>query len=165
MSKLVATHVSLCLAGLVIAIYSIHVESMLIDLPGYTPACDISSWKMSCSKVFKSKYAKPFSHWGIVKRHSVFDLSLPQLAILYFIPVLSFPFLRSKFYITRRLFQYLSYASIVFNAYLAYILKFILREICIVCVSNYIVVLGLLLTINLLAGEKVSDEEAKKKLD
>lgn len=165
MSKLVATHASLCLAGIAIAFYSIHVESMLIDLPGYTPACDMSSWKMSCSKVFKSRYAKPFSHWGIVNRSSLFDLSLPQLAIFYFIPVLLFPFLRRKFYITRRLFQYLSYASIVFNVYLAYILKFVLQEFCVVCVSNYIVVLGLCLTINLLAGEKVSEKEATKKLN
>ena len=162
MKTLETVHVTLCLLGLIISLYSMHVESLLIELPGYSPACDISSWNMSCSKVFRSSYARPFSHWGLVKRNSSFDFSLPYLAAAYFTPLLFFPSLKKKFAFLSILFRVLSYASIAFNLYLAVILKFVLKEFCLVCVSNYVVVMGLWLTTNRLAVQPVS---RGKKLD
>ena len=148
--------------GLGIALYSLHVESKLVDLPGYTPACDISAWAMSCSKVFTSKYANPLSNFGIVKRGSTMDFSLGQLAIVYFSLMIAFPTLKQRFPLSGVIFRVLSHLSIGFNAYLAYVLKFILGEMCIVCVSNYLVNLALWLTIARISRETVHVRRAKK---
>ena len=153
MRLLTLSHALLSITGIFAALYSMHVEAMLIQLPGYSPACDISSWAMSCSKVFTSKYARPLSNWGLAKERSLLDLSLPQLALFYFVPALIFPIVRTRFPFTSDLFRLLSHASLAFNVYLACILKFVLGEFCVVCALNYIVVLGLWVTINRLAGE------------
>lgn len=156
-------HFVLCALGVGIAFYSIHVESMLVNIPGYAPACDISSWAMSCSKVFNSEYAKPLSHWGLVAKRSFFDLSLPQLALLYFVPLMAFPRLFKMAPRVGSIFRTLSYLAIGFNLYLAYILKFVLGEVCIVCVSNYIVNLGLWMTVNRIASSLPKKPSGAKK--
>lgn len=153
-TQLRSLHYVLCFAGIGIALYSMHVESMLVEIPGYTPACDISSWAMSCSKVFTSKYAKPLSNWDIVSRGSSFDFSLPQFAIVYFILMLILPDVRDKKPSLVVGFRTLSYMAIAFNLYLAYILKFVLGEVCVVCVSNYFVNSGLWLTVSRISREE-----------
>lgn len=150
MSKKLVFHYIFCLAGICVAIYSLHVESKLYDpvLPDYAPSCDLSAWKMSCSKVFKSPYAHILSHWNIVAKSGRFDFSLPQLAFTYFVLMFFQPslVLRNVFY--AHFFKWLSFISIGFNLYLAYILKFVLGEFCLVCVSNYFINVGLVLTVN-----------------
>lgn len=147
-TRLRTLHYVLCLSGIGLALYSMHVELMLVEIPGYTPACDISSWAMSCSKVFTSKFAKPLSNWNIVSRGSSFDFSLPQFAIVYFMLMLILPTVRDKMPSLVVGFRSLSYMAIAFNLYLAYILKFVLGEVCVVCVGNYFVNLGLWLTVS-----------------
>ena len=158
-------HVLLCLAGIGIALYSIHVESMMTSIPGYTPSCDISSWKMSCSKVFSSAYARPLSNWSLVKRGSSYDFSLPQIALMYFAPLIMLPIIARRRPGRVFLFRVLSYIAVGFNLYLAYILKFVIGEVCIVCLSNYVVNMGLLLTVDNLAraAKARSDISAIKK--
>ena len=156
-------HFILCLTGIGLALYSIYVESMLSNVPGYSPSCDISSWTMSCSKVFTSKYAKPLSNWGLVLNGSMLDLSLPHMALMYFIPLLLLPTLAKKQSKGVVIFRVLSYASVCFNLYLAYILKFVLGEVCIVCVSNYIVNLGLVLTVDNIARDAGVRKVSKNK--
>lgn len=137
-------HFGLCFAGIAIASYSLYVEAMLVDIPGYTPSCDISGWHMSCSRVFQSPYSHILVHWGLVKRGSALDLSLPQLAIIYFLVMMVLP----EFPQAGRLTRGLSYLAGGFNLYLALVLKFVLGEVCPVCISNYIVNLGLLVSVN-----------------
>jgi uncharacterized membrane protein len=145
-------HIALCLAGIAVAVYSIYVESMLVGFPGYTPSCDISSWQMSCSNVFRSPYSRILSHFGLVAAGSGLDFSLPQLAIAYF--TLMIILSRSHGNRPALLMRVLSYAAIAFNLYLAYVLKFILGEVCIVCVTNYLVNLGIFLTVHRLTRAK-----------
>jgi uncharacterized membrane protein len=156
-------HYSLCLVGIGIALYSLYVESMLVNIPGYTPACDVSAWAMSCSKVFNSKYARPLSNVGFVKRGHVLDLSLPYLALLYFVPLMFLPAISKQQPTSVKLFRATSYVAVCFNMYLAYILKFVLGEVCLVCVSNYIVNLGLVLTVdNIARTSGISENKIKK---
>ena len=136
-SRIVTVHLLFVLLGLIVAGYSLYVEAMLIEMPGYKPSCDLSSLHMSCSKVFSSKFARMFSYWGIVSPGSVFDISLPQLAIIYFLLLMFAPPIIRRNASLARYYRFLSYCSIGFNIYLAYILKFKLAEFCIVCVSNY----------------------------
>eukprot|EP00397_Hematodinium_sp_SG-2012_P039351 GEMP01042951.1.p1 GENE.GEMP01042951.1~~GEMP01042951.1.p1 ORF type:complete len:164 (+),score=15.65 GEMP01042951.1:87-578(+) len=127
---------SIC--GLVLAAYSIFVESRLRLHPGYEAACDVQVpflGASSCSRVFNSVYSHILSYWGVVQPDSFFDWSLPQLAFPYFVITLHYPVLRRRF-----IGQYfcLTCIAIAFNLYLATILKFVLREFCVVCVSNYV---------------------------
>jgi len=138
-TKIVYLHLLFVLFGFVVAGYSLYVEAMLIDIPGYEPSCDLSSLQMSCSKVFNSKYAKMFSYWGFVKHGSALDLSLPQLAIIYFTLLLLAPVIIRRYPFTARYYRLVSVCAVGFNGYLAYILKFKLGEFCIVCVTNYII--------------------------
>ena len=154
-------HYSLCVAGIVIALYSIYVESMLVTMPGYEPSCNISFLSMSCSKVFTSRFARPLSNWGFVRKGTSFDFSLPQLALFYFLPLLAFPAVSKRSRLATRIYRSLSYLAVGFNMYLAYVLKFILVELCVVCVSNYIVNLGLLLTIDNIARHAAERPPAK----
>ena len=144
--KIVAAHLLLAILGILVAGYALHVESMLLDIPGYQPSCDISSLQMSCSKVFNSKYARIMSYWGLVPRGSFVDLSLPQFALAYFSSCLLLPVIVRRLPATKRLWRILSLVVVGFNIYLAYILKFKLGEFCIVCVTNYIINAGMFYT-------------------
>ncbi|KAF4727213.1 Vitamin K epoxide reductase complex subunit 1-like protein 1, partial [Perkinsus olseni] len=79
--------------GIGVAVYSLYVEAMIHAFPGYHAACDISSWS-SCSKVFTSSYSRILVHWGIANPGGYLDLSLPHLAIPYFVFILSYPRMR-----------------------------------------------------------------------
>ena len=55
---------------------------------------------------------------------------------------------------SRRLVARLSIVAVVFNIYLATILKLVLKEWCIVCVANYAVNGGLFVTVRYLARDE-----------
>ena len=136
-SRIVYIHLLFVVLGFIVAGYTVYVEGMLIDVPGYQPSCDLSSLQMSCSKVFTSKYAKMLSYWEFVSPGSTFDLSLPQLAIIYFTLSWLAPTIIRRKPTTARYYRFLSYCAVAFNVYLAYILKFKLGEFCIICTTNY----------------------------
>ena len=46
-----------------------------LDDDSYEAMCDISA-RISCTAVFKSEYAHPLSHWGLVPKGSPYDLGL-----------------------------------------------------------------------------------------
>jgi len=80
--------------GLLTSFYALHVESQLDD-PFYVPACNSAIFGGSCAQVFKSSYAHILSHWGLVEKDSIWDLSLAVTGIIlyvaYFIAI-SLPF-------------------------------------------------------------------------
>mmetsp|Transcript_16345 Transcript_16345/g.45233 ORF Transcript_16345/g.45233 Transcript_16345/m.45233 type:complete len:165 (+) Transcript_16345:96-590(+) len=123
--------------GILLNVYTMHIESQIGKIPGYQPACDVG-WA-SCSKVFTSPWAHILRHWGLVEQGSLFDLSLPQLAIPYFLLLMSYPVARRKSSYAPSLFLGVGVCSIAFNIYLACILKFVLKEFCIICASTYVI--------------------------
>jgi len=125
--------------GLALAFYSIHVENQLRMHPGYEASCDMELpffGVVSCTRVFSSPHANILSFWGIVEKNSYFDWSLPWLAIIYFILTLHYPLLHRRFL---KCYFALAVMAVTFNIYLALILKFVLQEFCVICVSNYVV--------------------------
>mmetsp|Transcript_95277 Transcript_95277/g.254798 ORF Transcript_95277/g.254798 Transcript_95277/m.254798 type:complete len:160 (+) Transcript_95277:65-544(+) len=124
--------------GVGVAMYTWHIENMLTTFPGYQPACDISGFA-SCSKVFKTPYAHILSHWGIVPPGHTLDWSLPQLALVYFAVILLYPAVRRISPTAKQLYFGVGCLAVCFNLYLAAILKFVVQEFCILCVSNYVV--------------------------
>ena len=157
-------HYMLCIAGICVAIYSLNVESQISSDPSstYVPSCDLSAWAMSCSKVFKSSYSRILSHWTLVNHGSFLDLSLPQLALIYFGLLLIQPTVIFRSYRFIRVYRWLSYSAVCFNIYLGCILKFVLKELCIVCVSNYIINACLFLTVYYLNKRAGSAHEAAR---
>lgn len=129
--------------GIALSIYTIHVEGQIAKVPGYQALCDIGSgWLAgsSCSKVFTSSWSHILSHWGLVEKGGPLDLSLPQLAIPYFVVLLGYPVARKASpTLAPPAFFAVSCASICFSLYLASILKFVLKEFCIICFSNYVI--------------------------
>ncbi|CAE8689092.1 unnamed protein product [Polarella glacialis] len=126
------------LLGIALSIYTIYVESQINQTPGYVASCDFGSWS-SCSKVFTSSYSHILSHWGLVEKHSPLDLSLPQLAIPFFLVLMFYPVARKKSQYAPAAYLCIGVASLGFNIYLACVLKFILKEFCIICASTYVI--------------------------
>jgi len=121
------------LFGMGVAFYALSVEQQL-GHPGYVPGCS-GVFGGDCGAVFSSPYGHILSHWGVVPRGHVLDLSLAAIGILlytvYFI-ALSYP--RSWHY-REALFLAVAVGGAIFSCYLVYVIKFILNEFCIVCAS------------------------------
>ena len=119
--------------GFLTACYAAYVDSRLDADPFYTPACNSAIFGGGCSSVFKSPYAHPLSHWGLVPKSSPLDLSLASAGLFlytcYFIGI-SIPF---RFPFREELFLAAAVAGACFGGYLLYIIKFVLKDFCIVC--------------------------------
>jgi len=128
------------LIGLGLSLYALHVETQASKDPTYTAFCDltIDSFKMSCSKVFSSKWGKGF---GLVE-----DLLGPEhplnqknsvFGIIFYSLIMLLAFINVGF--IAKLQMFLCLLSVGGSVYLGYILYFILQELCPVCISTYIV--------------------------
>jgi vitamin-K-epoxide reductase (warfarin-sensitive) len=107
--------------GFALSLYAYLVDKKLKADPTYTPACDISD-NISCSKVATSPYANL--------------LSVPNAVIGMF------------FYALVMLFAWFGYeqllmvaviAGALISLYLAYLLYFKIKSLCLVCIATYIV--------------------------
>jgi uncharacterized membrane protein len=124
-------------AGIAVAMYAHAVENELAIDPGYVPLCKLSIG--SCVSVFTSEYAHPLSLWGLVEKGSPMDLGLPVAGMLNYGMYLMYPTL-GKFLPAREgILLALCTASIIFSIYLLYVLKFIIRDFCIVCTTFHVI--------------------------
>eukprot|EP01084_Bolivina_argentea_P267706 454516_1 len=110
----------LCFIGLFLCGYALYVEHKVSVDPEYAAFCDLASW-ISCSKVFSSPYAHMF----------YFPNALYGSGFYLFIMILDA--MKKYTYI-----MYVSTLTFVSSLYLAYVLAFILKDMCVVCVSTYI---------------------------
>ncbi|XP_023936086.1 vitamin K epoxide reductase complex subunit 1-like protein 1 [Bicyclus anynana] len=125
--------ITISLVGVLVSTYALYVE-LLADLrPGYKAMCDISE-HASCSKVLTSKYAKGL---GLVPEGSPFKVPNCVYGIIFYCIII---FLTTYDHLMAvRLQLGLSAMSLVICVYLAYLLIFILKDFCVVCVSTYVV--------------------------
>lgn len=135
-----------CLCGVGLSIYAYMVEVNFENNINYKPLCDISPG-ISCSRAFKSEYAKGLG--GLIgkdtwilgflaeKENSLFGiLSYSLFATLS---------LSNSLFINNVL-VFLFILSILMSIYFAYVL-YILQTICVVCVATYVTnILGLYLS-------------------
>eukprot|EP00931_Biecheleriopsis_adriatica_P111110 TRINITY_DN85455_c0_g1_i1.p1 TRINITY_DN85455_c0_g1~~TRINITY_DN85455_c0_g1_i1.p1 ORF type:complete len:164 (+),score=22.79 TRINITY_DN85455_c0_g1_i1:76-567(+) len=122
------------LFGIAVSAYALYVESRLDD-PFYQPSCSSSWTGGNCATVFKSSYGHILSHWGLVEKGSILDLSLAVTGLIlyacYFLAIsvkFHFPF-------REQLFLAVAIGGGFFSVYLLYVIKVILKEFCIVCFS------------------------------
>jgi len=127
----------LAILGAAIASYALSVESHM-DEDDYEAMCDISA-VMSCTEVFKSPYAHPLSHWGLVAKGDSLDLGLATAGLMLYGAYLLAAFLWDAIPFHKQLFLTVATGGACFSIYLLYVLKFILGEFCIVCTGFHVV--------------------------
>ncbi|XP_054166843.1 vitamin K epoxide reductase complex subunit 1-like protein 1 [Oppia nitens] len=119
--------------GLLLSIYSLSIEIRHQNGQTYDAFCDINSY-ISCSKVFLSSYGKGF---GLLS--APLDLPNPVFGvILYSLQAIVANILHTNLLLTK-LYIIVSLISNLGSLYLAYILAFVLKNFCIVCVAIYVI--------------------------
>ena len=112
--------------GLIICLYAWYVDQKIIKDPSYRAACDISD-AISCTKTFKSVYGKHFGVsniiWGLIFYGGIIIVSAMGYHKLIFLDAL---------------------LGILFSLYLAYILYFKVKTVCLICISIYVINIALL---------------------
>lgn len=110
----------ICFIGLFLCAYALYVEYKVAVDPNYVASCDLASW-ISCSKVFSSEYAH------------IFYFPNAAYGACFYLLVMILDAIKLYKYIV-----YLSGLTFFSTLYLAYILAFVLKDMCVVCVSTYI---------------------------
>ncbi|XP_068610714.1 vitamin K epoxide reductase complex subunit 1 [Brachionichthys hirsutus] len=134
----------LCLFGLFLSVYALHVELSRERNPDYRALCDLGA-SVSCSKVFASRWGRGF---GLVHLFAAKDSPLNQpnsvLGIIFYTLQMGLGLSLSKKAALFLVFS--SWVSVAGSLYLASILAFVLGDFCMVCVSTYVVNFALLFT-------------------
>ena len=113
--------------GFFLSAYAAYVEKRVAKDKGYRAACDISS-RISCTKAFASGYGK------------VFGISNGLSGIIFY----AFVFILLMLNLAPYIF-YLSVLAVIGSIYLAYVLHFKVKAVCLVCYSIYAVNIFMLL--------------------
>ncbi|XP_058477768.1 vitamin K epoxide reductase complex subunit 1 [Solea solea] len=134
----------LCVVGLVLSVYALHVELSREADPDYRAMCDLGE-SVSCSKVFTSRWGRGF---GLVQLFVAKENPLNQpnslLGLLFYTVQLGLGLSLSKKAALCLVVS--SWVSVAGSLYLAFILAFVLGDFCMVCVSTYVVNFALLFT-------------------
>lgn len=176
----------LCLLGIALSVYSLYVEYKIEEDPSYEPACNINldiqnvfKMEANCADVLTSDYGRGM--FGLVDKSRTdlfkFNPTLDKYAnqAKTFIAELKNPVSGIFFYVVMMFLgshwdcpQAASYSkwgaivSCMVSAYLAYILTFIITDICVVCISIYICNIGLWY-ISYKREKSIGAEDQKKK--
>ena len=156
---------SFCLLGVLISVYALYVEISGERNKDYKALCDISE-HMSCSAVLNSKWDHRYSQcitelsrygrglgvmidsdrFGILaQRNSIYGIlfysTLAILGLYSLIVVNCFMYISDWFRhpLALKCSVLLSLLSLLGSVYLSYILFYILKDICLVCISIYFV--------------------------
>lgn len=129
--------VMLGIIGLVLSIYTIHVEIQAHADKSYKAMCDINE-HVSCTKVFMSKYGRGF---GLVEpvlgKDSFLNIPNPIFGVLFYGMVIVLSLTRHSQKVMKAL-TILAGISCIMSVYLATIL-YKLQDTCVVCISTYLV--------------------------
>ncbi|KAA0717394.1 Vitamin K epoxide reductase complex subunit 1-like protein 1 [Triplophysa tibetana] len=125
-----------CLLGILLSMYAFHVEREKSLDASYRAACDVSSW-VSCSKVFTSRWGRGFGLLGsIFGNDSAVNQPNSVYGILFYVFQMLLGLTASA--MAALLLMTTSIASVVGSVYLGYILYFVLKDFCFICVTTYV---------------------------
>ncbi|XP_013378654.1 vitamin K epoxide reductase complex subunit 1-like protein 1 [Lingula anatina] len=157
----------LCVLGFLVSVYAYHVEITKERDSSYRAMCDISA-KISCSKVFTSRWGRGFGlielvvgdhhHW-LNQPNSVFGILyyMTQVVLGVFCPTVTAATMQLVISVT----------ACLGCVYLAYILYFVLEDFCVVCVSSYIInaiiLIVNILNLNLVKSNSRKSEGSRRK--
>lgn len=124
-----------CSTAALISLYTIYVKHNMALMSTYEPLCDISE-RVSCTKVFRSRYGHGFGFLGsIVGEESILNLENGFIGLIYYsllgLLTVSDSTDVAKYQI------YICALSNCMSLYLAYLLYFVLDDLCVVCIAIY----------------------------
>nr|XP_031835328.1 vitamin K epoxide reductase complex subunit 1 [Nomia melanderi] len=153
--KLNAAITSACVLGFALSYYAYIVEIKKEEDDSYEAMCDISE-HISCTKLFTSDYGKGF---GIIPETSPLYMLNPIYGLIFYALVAILNVFNK--YPTSILVVTLGVCANLGTIYLAYIL-YILNNVCVVCVSSYIIN-AVILILAVKKHQKLSQDGTNKK--
>ncbi len=131
------------LVGVAVTGYALYVEAQLAAAKKtgnhYEALCDINA-RSSCTAVLGSSYGHILSHWGLVAPGSALDVSNAAMGLLFYVAAALHDWWLAPFPVSPPLVLLLAASgSLVFSAYLAWVLAYVLHEFCVVCTSMYVI--------------------------
>lgn len=125
------------LVGTLISSYGFYVEHRVESNENYEAMCDISE-KISCTKVFSTEYGKGFGVVGkVLGEDSALNVPNGVFGLIFYTTILVTAF--SKCGKVAEVQKWMAVASNLLSVYLAYLLYFVIQNLCVVCVGLYIV--------------------------
>eukprot|EP00088_Acartia_fossae_P024985 TRINITY_DN25810_c1_g1_i1.p1 TRINITY_DN25810_c1_g1~~TRINITY_DN25810_c1_g1_i1.p1 ORF type:complete len:185 (+),score=20.57 TRINITY_DN25810_c1_g1_i1:49-603(+) len=130
-------NIVLSLTGIGLSGYALYIEHKASKDQDYEPLCDIDE-DISCSAVFTSQYARGF---GLVAKYLGEDHPLNEpnamFGVAFYTLMLLLSLLNYRFIATLQVM--LSFGACAMSCYLGYLLYFVIKSLCVVCVSTYVV--------------------------
>merc|ERR1712048_4723 len=162
MSK--CAHNLFCFVGLVLSIYTTYVEYKVHENPDYKAACDIDAIQASCTKAFSSDYGRGV--FGMASDISDSTVTFENVAEKTIVDQIKFLIANTPNSILGIFYYVFVYwlgrhwdcpkaagAGLFFSVislfptfWLAYVLMFILNDVCVVCITTYCCNFGLIFT-------------------
>lgn len=121
----------LALLGFAASLYVYYLERKLVGDPTFKPFCNLSD-KVSCTKPIASPYG------------TTFGISNGILGLIFYASIGIAALLHATMFI-----WYASLVACIASVYFAYILFFKIQSACIVCISIYLINIGLLVIASL----------------
>lgn len=138
----VVDHVAFSCLGILVSIYALYVEIKKEHNPDYVAHCDFHE-NASCSRVLTSEYGKGFGLLQyLVGKESMLNVRNCSVGIVFFAVQLISGMLPFD-WMSHVLF-YSSVGACIGCTYLAYVLFFVLKDLCVVCLVTYVANFGLL---------------------
>ncbi|CAF1342254.1 unnamed protein product [Adineta steineri] len=139
---MIVGQVLLGLTGLGLTCYAYHVKQQHKKNPKYKALCDLGP-NASCSRVLTSKYGIGLGlTTKLFGENSIMNASNVNLGIVLYILQIIFGLIATP--LINKLALFSSIISCITSLYLACILAFVLKDLCLVCVVTYIINAGLL---------------------
>ncbi|XP_063624052.1 vitamin K epoxide reductase complex subunit 1 isoform X2 [Cydia splendana] len=129
--------ISAAIAGILISTYALFVEMTAEADSDYKAFCDLAE-KVSCSNVLTSDFSKGF---GIAEKGSVWEIPNCIYGIVFYCLMIIMTTYDQLCVVQMQFLT--AMLSVVMCVYLAYLLLFILQDFCVICVSTYLVNIGI----------------------
>ena len=131
------TGLLLCgIIGSILCAYDIYITIKVEENGDFEPLCDLGFEAVQCSKVIKSDYSYLLSKWNLVSKDSMLNLSNAILFMPYYLFIIGYNFQTS---IPKNVLFYASAAVCLGCVYLACVLMFVIKTLCLVCAMLYVV--------------------------
>ncbi|CAG5123354.1 unnamed protein product [Candidula unifasciata] len=124
--------------GVLVCLYALHVEVSKEKDPSYKAMCDISEY-MSCSRVLTSQYSQGFGvmHLFFGKNHMLNSRNCNIGLVVFIVHIIICILLPGP--IASTIMYCSAFVCVMGSIYLAFILLFVLKDVCLVCFATYVI--------------------------
>nr|XP_056721324.1 vitamin K epoxide reductase complex subunit 1-like protein 1 [Euleptes europaea] len=127
---------AVCLAGIALSLYACHLEREKGRDLHYRSLCDLSE-RVRCSAAIASRWGRGFGLLGsIFGKDSAINQPNSVFGLVFYVLQMLLGMTASA--VAALVLMMSSIVSVIGSLYLAYILYFVLKEFCIICVVTYL---------------------------